>query len=243
MQKILLLASVLIGTVGWSAPGASVGGETRVIQLPDGVHTQPIDIVGNGTTRVSIVGNTKNPEKVVVDVKGAPAIRVRKAIVTVSGIELRSTEFFPQLLAENDGVIEFSNVRFSFGGHQIEAREQGRIRATGNYSIVVGGQSHLLATRGGVIELASKIVVTLDNAVYMAFFAGATSYGVINIEPGVSFAGIASATKFHVRTHGRIDTGGLGIAGLPGGRPGVIEAGGEYDRMREIPSGKGNAGQ
>ena len=242
MKAILLLTSVLVATVGWSDPGSAAGAETRVIRLTDGVHTQPIDIVGDGTTRVTIVGNTKNPEKVVVDVKGAPAIRVRKAIVTVSGIELRTTEFFAQLLAEDDGVIEFSNVRFSFGGHQVAARERGRIRATGNYSIVVGGQTHLHASRGGLIELASNIVVTLDNAVYLAFFAGSSMYGAINIEPGVSFAGIASTTKFHVQTHGRIDSGGLGIAGLPGGQPGVIETGGEYDRLRKFPSGNAKTG-
>jgi hypothetical protein len=46
---------------------------------------------------------------------------------------------------------------------------------------------------------------------------------LINIEPGVSFSGIASAVKFHVQEHGRINFGGLGIAGLPGGWPGVID--------------------
>lgn len=235
MKAILLLATLVIATVGWPPPGAAAGAEARVIRLTDGVHTQPIDIVGDSTTRVIIVGNEKNPEKVVVDVKGAPAIRVRHATVTVSGVELRSTASFPQLLADDEGVIEFSNVRFSFGGQQITARERGRIRATGDYSIVVGGQTHLMASRGGVIELARNIVVTVDNAVFLSFFAGASMYGAINIEPGVSFSGIASTTKFHVQNFGRIDSGGLGIEGLPGGRPGVIETGGEYDRKSHLP--------
>jgi len=82
-----------------------------------------------------------------------------------------------------------------------------------------------------VIELQSNIVVTVDNAVFLAYFAGTNLGGSINIEPGVSFSGIASTTKFHVRDHGRINSGGLGVAGLPGGRPGVIEDSGEYDSL------------
>lgn len=240
MKAILLLVSLLVATVGWPAAGSAAGAEARVIRLADGKQTEPIDIVGDGTTHVIIVGNEQNPEKVVVDVKGAPAIRVRKATVTVSGIELRSTEHFPQLLAEDDGVIEFSNVHFSYGGQQVTARERGRIRATGNYSIVVGGQTHLLALRGGAIELARNIVVTLDNAVFLSFFAGASAYGSIQFESGVSFSGVASTTRFHAQKFGRIDTGGLGIEGLPGGRPGIIETGGEYDGMRDVPKTAGN---
>ncbi|MBR1120117.1 hypothetical protein JQ628_01230 [Bradyrhizobium lablabi] len=234
-MKAILLASLLFTAVGLTATESLADVETRVIKLADGVHTDPIDIEGDGATRVTIVGNDKNPEKVIVDVKGAPAIRVRKAIVTVSGVELRSTQSFPQLLAEDEGTIEFSNVRFSYGGQQVSARNGGRVRATGNYSIVVGGLTHLLAVRGGVIELAKNIVVTMDNAVYLAFFAGTNHYGVISIEPGVKFSGIASTAKFHVQNHGRISSGGLGIEGLPGGLPGVIETGGEYDGMRARP--------
>lgn len=235
MRVVLLLTALVLAMAGWPAAGAAAGLDARVIRLADGRHTEPIDIVGDGNTRVVIVGNEKHPENVVVDVKGAPAIRVRNATVKVSGIELRSTLSFPQLLAEDDGVIEFSNVRFSFGGQQVTARDRGRIRATGNYSIVVGGQTHLLAARGGLIELANDIVVTIDNAVFLAFFAGATNYGAISIGPGVSFSGNASTTKFHVQKFGRIDSGGLGIDGLPGGWAGVVETGGEYDGIRKAP--------
>lgn len=235
MKAILLLSTLVLAAAGWPAATSAAGVDAKVIRLADGKHAEPIDIVGDGTTRVVIVGNEKHPENVVVDVKGAPAIRVRNAHVTVSGIELRTTLSFPQLLAEEDGVIEFSNVRFSFGGQHATARNLGRIRATGNYSIVVGGQTHLLASRGGVIELANDIVVSIDNAVFLAFFAGATSFGTISIGPGVSFSGNASTTKFHVQKFGRIDSGGLGIAGLPGGWPGVVETGGEYDGIRKAP--------
>jgi hypothetical protein len=74
-------------------------------------------------------------------------------------------------------------------------------------------------------------VVTLHNAAFLAYFAGANQSGLIDIEPGVSFSGLASATKFHVQD-GRINSGGLGVNGLPGGRPGVIDSLGEYDALR-----------
>lgn len=228
MKAILVLVSLALATSS-SAAGVKV----KTIHLKDGIHTKPLDIVGDGKTRVVIVGNNKHPEKVVLDVKGTDAVRVRKAVVRISGVEFRSTQSFAQLLAEDGGEIEFSNVRFGFGGKHITANPGGRIRATGNYDIVVGGLTHLHA-RGGVIELKSNIVVTLHNAVFLAGFAGANVGGLINIEPGVSFSGLASAHKFSVRDHGRISSGGLGVAGLPGGWPGVIEDTGEYDELRAV---------
>lgn len=223
MKVMLLLASLALLT-----PNSPAEAKVKTIHLKDGLHTKALDIVGDGKTRVVIVGNAKHPEKVVLDVKGANAIRVRKAVVRISGVELRSTESFTQLLAEDGGEIEFSNVRFGLGGKQVTAGSGGRISAAGNYDIVVGGLAHMHA-HGGTIELKRSIVVTLHNTVFLAFFAGASSGGLINIEPGVTFAGTASATKFHVRDRGRINSGDLGIAGLPGGRPGVIEDTGEYE--------------
>ncbi len=228
MKAMFLLAGLAL-----AMPELATAADVKTINLPDGIHTTPIDIVGDDNTRVIIVGNEKNPERVVIDVKGSDAVRVRNAAVRISGVELRSTELFAELHAEDGGNIEFSNVRFGLGGRHIVAEQGGRIRATGNYDIVVGGTSHLHA-RGGVIELNQKIVVTLHSVVFRAHFAGASAGGVLNIEHGVSFAGLASASKFHVRDHGRINSGGLGVAGLPGGWPGVIEDTGEYDDLRAV---------
>jgi len=75
-------------------------------------------------------------------------------------------------------------------------------------------------------------VVTLHDAVFLTYFAEANRDGLIDIDRGVSFSGIASTAKFHVEDYGRINSGGLGIDGLPGGRPGVIEVSGEFDSMR-----------
>lgn len=226
MKAILLLALLAFPT-----PGSAAGVTVKTIHLKDGLYTKPFDIVGDRNTRVEIVGNDKHPEKVVIDVKDSDAVRVRKAFVRISGVELRTTKAFSQLYAADGGEIEFSNVRFGLGGKQIATDPGGRIRAVGNYDVAVGGLLHMLAG-GGVIELKSNIVVTLHNTVFLAYFAGATMGGLINIEPGVTFAGIASATKFHVRNQGQINSGGLGVAGLPGGSPGVIEGSGQYDALR-----------
>jgi hypothetical protein len=121
MKAILLLASLALAT-----PSFAADVKVKTIHLEDGIHTGPLDIVGDGKTRVVIVGNVEHPEKVVIDVKGTNAIRVRKAAVRISGIELQTTESFAQLLAEDGGEIEFSNVRFGLGGKHITANPGGR---------------------------------------------------------------------------------------------------------------------
>jgi hypothetical protein len=183
MKALFLLAALALAT-----PNDAAAADEKTIRLKDGIHTEPLEIVGDGRTRVVIVGNEKNPEKVVIDVKGSDAVRVRNATVRISGVELRSTDLFAELHAEDGGNIEFSNIRFGLGGQQIVAEKGGRVRAAGNYDIVVGGMSHLHA-RGGVIELERNIVVTLHSVVFRAGFAGAHRGGLINIAPGVSFSG------------------------------------------------------
>ena len=226
-----LKAVLVLAALAPAAPSSAADAKVKTIRLSDGVYTKPFDIAGNGKTRVVIIGNETNPEKVVIDVRGKDAVRVRKATLQISGVEFRTTDSFAQLLAEDRGEIEFSKVRFGLGGRQIVAEQGGRIRATGNYDIVVGGHMHLLAN-GGVIELTGNTVITLHSVFFRAFFAGATAGGLINIEPGASFSGLASASKFHVRDYGRISSGGLGVSGLPGGWPGLIDDLGEYDALR-----------
>ena len=229
--KHALKAMFLLASLALAAPAAAADVKVKTINLSDGVYTEPFDIVGDGKTRVVIIGNEKNPERVVIDIKGKNAVRVRKAALRIRGVEFRTTDSFAQLLAGDRGEIEFENVRFGLGGRHIVADQGGRIRATGNYDIVVGGQLHLMAN-GGVIELENGIVVTLHSVVFRSFFAGATAGGLIAIEPGASFSGLASASKFHVRDYGKISSGGLGVAGLPGGWPGLIDDLGEYDALR-----------
>jgi len=56
MKAMFLLAGLAL-----AMPELATAADVKTINLPDGIHPTPIDIVGDDNTRVIIVGNEKTP--------------------------------------------------------------------------------------------------------------------------------------------------------------------------------------
>lgn len=204
------------------------GGVT--INVADGTYTAPLLISGAwaGAGPITIVGNNSTPANVLLSVTSANGIQVKNANITISGMEIRTTTAGDCLLAYDGGEISFSTMRFgACAGSHLTAQFGGRIHGIGSYTISGSAVSHLHAFARGYISLVGLTVTLTGTPAFSAYFAGVAdaSMGM----SGVTFSGAATGKRFLSHDCGRIDTGGLGISGLPGSIAGTFDTWGQYD--------------
>lgn len=213
-------------------------GQPAVINVADGTYSSPVVLSGPPvkTGTLSIVGNTGTPANVIFTTTSASAISCTNANVTLSGFELRTTGGFAEVLAGPGCDVYLSNLRFGAAllGDHINAFDGGRVHITGSYSITGGAGYHWHARVGGRIETGLGVAATITLSGTPAFsnnFAG-VNFGQIYLYPStVTFSGSATGPRFLVHNLGRLESGGLGISGLPGNAIGLLQSGGEYDDL------------
>lgn len=219
----------------WSTPS----GSAVVIQLADGTYTSGL-LADRPGIPLTIRGNPGSPGNVIVSVTAAQAFQAQDgAIFTVDGIELRTATAGSCLYAVRGGCIYFKNIRFgACATTHIEAIQQARCQAVGDYAITGGALSHMHAAQGGVVLNSSNTVTITGTPTFTAYFIGVAGPGYAQCI-GQTYVGNATGKRFLVHNSGFIDlgnvSGGLTAASqstyFPGDVAGEcnLKTGGVYD--------------
>lgn len=204
------------------------------INVADGTYTAGIsNFAGTwtGAGPIAIVGNTVSPGNVIINVGASNAFVIHNVLMSLSGMEVRTTTSHAGILAVRNGDVSFSNMRFGGDGtgNHMTVTDGGRIHCIGNYQIVSGGESHVHSFNRGYLDAPAGGCVGTLTGVYnfTSYFAG-SSDGDIDFS-GWTFSGTATGVKFFSHDGARIKSGGLGISGLPGSLPGSLRVLGQYD--------------
>lgn len=206
------------------------------ISIADGTDSAGLIAVGAwmGAGHISITGNVGSPGNVIISTGAANALTVQNVAVTLSGMELRTSGSFAGLVSKNGADVSFSNMRFGGDGtgQHMTATNGGRIHCIGNYQVVAGGQSHIHAFNRGFFDAplggCSATLVGTPN--FTSYFAG-VSDGDIDFTGWTPAGTAATGPKFFAHDGGRIKSGGLGMAALPGNLPGSQRVLGQFDNF------------
>lgn len=214
---------------------ANHGAGGVVLNIADGTYSAGFTANGAwiGAGPIAVTGNTGSPGNVIINSGPANAFVIQNATLTFSGMEIRTTTSHAGIFAQRGGDVTFSNMRFGGDGtgNHMTVTNGGRIHCIGNYQIVSGGESHVHSFNRGYLDAPSGGCVGTLTGVYSftSYFAG-TSDGDIDFS-GWTFSGTATGPKFFSHDGGRIKSGGLGIAGLPGSTAGSLRVFGQYDNF------------
>lgn len=206
------------------------------ISIADGTYSAGLIAVGAwmGAGPITITGNTGSPGNVIVSTGAANALTFQNVAVTLSGMELRTSGSFAGLVSKNGADVSFSNIRFGGDGtgQHMTATNAARIHCIGSYQVVAGGQSHIHAFNRGFFDApfggCSATLVGTPN--FTSYFAG-VSDGDIDFTGWTPTGTAATGPKFFAHDGGRIKSGGLGMAALPGNLPGSQRVFGQFDNF------------
>src|SRR6185437_2104707 len=196
-----------------------LGGNNVTIQLADGTYGTVAQLspqVGAGI--VTIQGNLTTPGNVVVAATGGGvhAVDARNgAVLALVGFEVRSAAA-RGVHASRYSLITFSNLRFgACADCEIEASDLGYVQATGNYTIVGGGNSgaHWKAVGNGIIRVGNGWIVTiLTPQNYTDAFASSLT-GANIIVSSTSFVGSATGKTYDIQSNSVLQLTGLTLPG------------------------------
>lgn len=196
------------------------------VQIADGTYS--------GTTLVKPMmgslplifrGNLTTPANVHVNVTG-DCFSVDTAPAAIKVLDMKLSATGNCLSATPAGKIEFGNLVFGSASRHIYAAYSGYIGAIGAYSIVGGGQAHILSSGGMVVSSGLTITLTGTFAFTVAFVQ-ANRLGLA-VVLGNTFSGTYTVTglKFNAASNAVIDSNG-GSGSYPGGTAGTTATGGQ----------------
>ena len=207
-------------------------GFTATIQIADGTYgaglnaTTPL-IGSSGSDGVIITGNTGTPANVLLSMAGACINGTGGGV----GFKLQGMKFISTaniaIVCARAARIRYGNVVFGACSIANLYCANGAIEAFSSYSIIGATGQHWYATKGGFIEPAAGITITITGTPAITFFAYATDAGIISCS-GLTFSGGATGTRYSALTNGVIDTSAGGATYLPGSIAGSTATGGQY---------------
>lgn len=211
------------------------------IQVRSGTFTTSTGLVakhGVGTGSITIIGDETTPSNVVLATNGAmttsTGCMLARAMATtykLKGVTLSSTATGTVfgILSSAGSYIEFQNVVFGSGMIQhLRAEDGGSIKATGNYSITSGGNSHYELIGPSTIRVQNVTVTLTGTPAFATAFATSNRLGFL-IASGITFSGSATGTRYSASENGIITTLGAGANYFPGNAAGSTATGGQYN--------------
>lgn len=113
-------------------------------------------------------------------------------------------------------------------GHHIVADKLSVVRLRSSYAIAGGAQSHVAATRGGIVHYSNSPTVTLSGTPsFSTAFARAENNGILH-RASATFSGSATGNRYSATTGGIINVNGGGASVFPGNSNGSTSSGGQY---------------
>lgn len=203
-------------------------GFSTLIQLADGTYADPVLIDGGGP--YVIQGNAAAPGNVVHAAVGNCNFKVKRASLTISGLELRNlVGGFAQLNPITpDALITWTNIRFgTTDGDHMQA-EGGTIRGSGVYWIIGNFAAHAHAFDRGLIELKNFTCNLIGVPAISHYFVGVNNAKVHFVNP--VFVGTATGPRFLIHFNATFGSDvALSLTGLPGDVAGVMDSSALYD--------------
>lgn len=208
-----------------------LGGYDAVVQVADGTATNAVKLSApqTGPGNIIVQGNAANPENVIVSVTSNHCFWADGAGVrlTVKDLEVRTTTSGNGLLAQNQSLIEYTNVRFgSCATAHMSSTSYAVIRATGNYSIVGAAPIHHTLT-GGYIEVIGRTVTISGTPAFSNAYAFTQSLAHLR-NSSCTFSGSATGKRYQANTNSVIQTFGGGATYFPGDSAGADDGTGVY---------------
>lgn len=181
-------------------------------------------VVGN----ITILGDTTTPSNVVFNNASGPLVyALQNARVAVRGIRFTGANA-EHLRAEQHAQITFDSCEFAATTlYHTAAYSLGLVRATGNYTITGGAQSHWRSTFGGNINVNSVTVTLTGTPAFTVGFSDAELNSTQQLN-GITFSGSATGPRYSATANSVIYTNGAGATYLPGNSAGSTATGGQY---------------
>jgi hypothetical protein len=210
-------------------------------KLADGTYTITTGTIlksGLGDGKVILEGNTTTPANVILttasDLSASSALLYaygQASIHEIKGIRFTGTgsSSFRQyaIFSRANSIVEYNTCEFgslagTFSQH-IRADTDGKVFATGNYSIIGGCDAHLVATISGKIFCQLLTITLTGTPAFSTGFAVATRKSIILVN-GNTFSGSATGKRYDCRELSEIFVNGAGLTYLPGNASGTADA-------------------
>jgi hypothetical protein len=200
------------------------------IQIADGTYTGAVVVngpwIGSGT--VTLLGNSGTPANVLLSTGASNAITVQNGgALAVKDLKLTNTGTF-LLVAQTGGFISFANLDFgACGAQQIRTSDNGRITASGNYTISGGGAYHVTCVGCSAVRIQNRTVTLTGTPAFATAFANAQLCSA-TLFNGCTFSGSATGPRYEAIQNGVLYTNGGGANYFPGDSVGSTATGGQY---------------
>lgn len=214
------------------AENIDFGGYTITVDIADGTYTGAISVprcVGQAqASDLLLSGNSANPENVIISVAGhAITFGVPGAMARLTNFEIRTSSGNGVNVTANGAYCEIhTGMRLGAISATMIAVNQGRAKATGNYSIVGNAARRVWAKENGVYIEEFRTITYSGTPAF-------SSVNVDNLNGHVSSAaatqsGAATGKRYAVTANGVTSTGGGGASYYPGDVAGTASTGGQY---------------
>lgn len=225
------------GQKAWDAAiSIDLNNHNLFLQFADGTYTNQLVISGQplgvgAESGIIIQGNMAQPQNVIFAPPNATAVVVGdNAIVSVQGITMLGGGAPVGAWPSGNGLycdtgwVGISNVHFGAATYaHMVVESDGTIYNDGNpYSITGSALYHMAASGGGIIGTLGAAVTITGNPTFSNAFAMAVTHGHIACG-GCAYSGAATGKRYNVATLGLIDSGGAGVAFLPGSIAGTAD--------------------
>lgn len=203
------------------AAGLDRSTHTVTIQVGTGTYTGALTWTGGvGSVPVVLQGDTGTPSNVVISVTSANALEVTAARLTLQGFKMQTTTSGSCLRVTQGGSVTIGSMEFgACVAAQLYAQTGGYIGATGSYTVSGGGQYHMLAQIGGIIETYNLTVTASGTPGWSVAAIESKSNAIVSMF-NTTFSGSSTGTRYSIYSGGSLSTFGAALSSLPGDSPG-----------------------
>lgn len=208
------------------------GAFSVTIQVGDGTRTAPVVIrqyLGFGS--LIIQGNTTTPANCVISTTSAACFtNASNRYVEIKGFKLQTTTSGNCFNVSGGGsYLAFSSIDFgAAAGAHMQVSYNGRLVATGNYTISGGSTAHAEVVEGGALATGGRTVTITGTPAFSVAFLYMRNCGMA-VMNSMTFSGSATGSRFSINLNSSCFTNGSVEASyLPGNSAGTKATGGQY---------------
>lgn len=197
------------------------------VQLGDGTYTTGAVVPPmRGALPLIIRGNNATPTNVHVSVSGTCFLVTQaSAYLQVLDMKISASGVGIGLSAAPYGIIEYGNIVFgACDSRHVNAQYHGHTNAVSNYSIIAGGQRHVLVANGATSRLVGRTVTITGTPAFSVAFAAVSDNAAFAVSSN-TWSGSATGVRYAASMNGTIASLG---ATLPGDSAGTTATGGQY---------------
>ena len=240
-----LTSSTAFKTIGAAVAAVSkfyFNGYTVTINIADGTYAERVYVKNAQGGTLAFLGNSVNPQNVIIQGPAGDAFLVTNGIVTIAGVTFQTSTSYPSgaaglgLSVGGSGAnVTCTNVRFlnCIGGWAVATQSAqlaftGTLTLSGNAGGTVNG---FLAQFGANISSVSgvSLTLTISSAISVTTFLAA-QYNATTLLIFSSIVGGSNLTanRYSASTNGVISANGGGATYYPGNTAGQTSSGGQY---------------